>query len=122
MNTKLRELRLELGLTQKELAKQIGSTDKNIWAYEKGNIKPPIETLIAYAKFFGVTVDYLLGLEDDFGSKVATMGASSTDYTAEERQLIEDFRNLNYYKQQLIKNNIKAMLPAEAESEQKKKG
>ena len=31
----LRNLRVESGLTQKELSLQIGSTDKSIWNYEK---------------------------------------------------------------------------------------
>lgn len=35
INDILRNLRLENGLTQKELAEEIGSTSKNIWAYEK---------------------------------------------------------------------------------------
>lgn len=112
---RLRELRLEHNLTQKELAKNIGSTDKNIWAYEKGNATPPADVLISYAKFFNVTVDYLLGLEDDFGAKSYNVSSvDSPQLTSEERQLVEDFRKLNFYKQQLIKSNIQAMLPADS--------
>lgn len=125
MNTnfsqKLKELRTEKGLSQVSLANKLGYTQSNVSEWEKGTVEPKLTALICIANFFDVSVDYLLGLEDDFGSKVEPMGASSTELTAEERQLIEDFRKLNYYKQQLIKNNIKAMLPAgDAESEQKK--
>ena len=69
MNNRIKALRIESGLTQKELAEKIGSTSKNIWAYENGNVKPPYDVLISYAKYFDVTTDYLLGLEDDFGHK-----------------------------------------------------
>lgn len=63
--TRLRELRQENDLTQKDLAKKINSTDKNIWAYEHG-VFPTIETLISLADFFEVSLDYLLGRNDDF--------------------------------------------------------
>ncbi|MGN0807622.1 MAG: helix-turn-helix domain-containing protein [Candidatus Coproplasma sp.] len=118
----LRELRQDKNLTQAQLAKELQYTQSNISEWEKGTVEPKESALIAIATYFNVSIDYLTGLEDDFGAKVAPMGTNSIDITAEERQLIEDFRKLNYYKQQLIKNNIKAMLPAETESEQKKRG
>ena len=117
----LRELRQEKNLTQAQLAKELQYTQSNISEWEKGTVEPKESALIAIATYFNVSIDFLTGLEDDYGAKVAPMHSTSADYTAEERQLIEDFRKLNYYKQQLIKNNVKAMLPAEAESEQKKK-
>ena len=44
------------------------------------------------AVFFGVSADYLLGLENDYGAKVAS--PIGDNYTATERQLIEEFRKL----------------------------
>ncbi|MGN0804036.1 MAG: hypothetical protein ACI4MS_01470, partial [Candidatus Coproplasma sp.] len=83
---------------------------------------PPAKKLKIIAEYFNVSIDYLLGGENTEGAIAnAPIHSNATDYTAEEQQLIEDFRKLNYYKQQLIKNNVKAMLPAEAESEKKKK-
>lgn len=61
MYLKIKELRLENGLTQKELAKAINTSNKNIWAYENEKAFPPPETLIALANFFEVTVDELVG-------------------------------------------------------------
>lgn len=57
----LKNLRIESGLTQKELAQKLHTTDKNIWVYEKGNATPPLQILNGYADFFDVSVDYLLG-------------------------------------------------------------
>ena len=113
--------RINKNLTQKAVAELLGVTQDSISLWENGKRIPDTQYLKDLCKIFDISADYLLGLEDDFGAKLAPMGATTTNYTAEERQLIEDFRKLNYYKQQLIKNNIKAMLPAEAESEQKKK-
>lgn len=115
---KLKELRQEKELTQIDIAKGINTSQRNISRWENGENEPTSSFVVKLAEYFNVTTDYLLGLEDDYGAKVA---ASIGDtYTAEERQLIEDFRQLNYYKRDLIKNNIKAMLPTEAESKKKK--
>lgn len=67
MKERLRTLRIESGLTQKQLAQKLNSTNKNIWAYENGLATPPIDVLNSYADTFNVSVDYLLGRTDDFG-------------------------------------------------------
>lgn len=104
MNIRLRELRLESGLTQKELANAIGSTDKNIWAYEKGVATPPIEIIIAYAEFFEVTTDYLLGVTDEFGTKYKE--SNFVTFSNEEVQLVENYRALNSMNKKLINEII----------------
>lgn len=58
----LAELREDRGLTQHELSKQLHISNSSISAYELGSRLPNIETLLGYAEFFDVTVDYLLGL------------------------------------------------------------
>ena len=63
-NERLKELRLEKGFTQKEVAKATGFTQPAIARWENGLQIPNIETAITFAKFFEVTTDYLLGLED----------------------------------------------------------
>ena len=79
--------------------------------------EPAFKDLIMLSTFFNVTVDELLGISE--GGTVPTVLPVGESYTREERRLIEDYRQLNHYKQELIKNNIKAMLPTEAESAQK---
>ena len=61
---RLKELRLEKGLTQKELAKSTGFTQPAIARWENGLQIPNVETAIVFAKYFEITTDYLLGLED----------------------------------------------------------
>ena len=59
----LKELRMAKGLSQKELAKETGLSLSVIGKWEIGLREPSGNTLIILAKYFGVTTDYLLGLE-----------------------------------------------------------
>lgn len=61
---RLRELRLDKKLSMIQLAKEINTTDAAISNWENGVNEPKISYVISIAKFFGVTSDYLLGLED----------------------------------------------------------
>ncbi|MBE5745919.1 MAG: helix-turn-helix transcriptional regulator [Clostridiales bacterium] len=58
------ELRLEKGLSQSSLAKEIGVTQKAIDFWEKAINEPKATFIINLSQFFGVSTDYLLGLED----------------------------------------------------------
>ena len=87
---RIKDLRIENGLTQKELAKILQSSDKNIWAYENGVASPPIDILIAYANYFGVSTDYLLGRTDELGAILP----SAPSLTQQEQNLLQDFRKL----------------------------
>lgn len=61
---RLKELRTERKLSILALAKEIGVSDATICRWENGVNDITGDSLIALAKFFGVTTDYLLGLED----------------------------------------------------------
>lgn len=58
------ELRKEMGLSQVTLAKKIGVTQKAIDFWEKGINEPKATYIFKLAKFFNISSDYLLGLED----------------------------------------------------------
>ena len=58
------ELRKERGISQKELGAGVGLSYKAISTLESGSRSTTIEKLIALAKYFGVSTDYLLGLKD----------------------------------------------------------
>ena len=62
---RIRELRIEKGLTQTELAKILNTTQKSISKYETEFLDLNTNTIIALCKFFNVSADYLLGLTDD---------------------------------------------------------
>lgn len=58
---RLRELRTNRGLTQKDVANIIGKTFQAYSYYENGKREMDTNTLSTLANFYGVTIDYLLG-------------------------------------------------------------
>lgn len=60
----LKRLRMEKGITQKELADRLHISRSTIAGYESLGKEPDGEKLCALADFFGVSVDYLLGVTD----------------------------------------------------------
>lgn len=62
--SKFKELREEKGLSQVELAKELGFTQSAIAKWESGDRNPSLDLLVTIARYFKVTTDYLLGLED----------------------------------------------------------
>lgn len=61
---RLKELREEKGLNQKECAEKLNISRGSISFYENGERLPDIETIYNMAKFFNVSADYLIGLTD----------------------------------------------------------
>ncbi len=60
----LKDLRMEKGLTQEELAKQINFSLSVVNKWENGKKNPSVDAIKVLAKFFNVSTDYLLGLEE----------------------------------------------------------
>ncbi len=61
---RLKELRLEKGLKQSQLAEKFHVKTSTVSRWEAGIMEPDFLTLINLSKFFKVTTDYLLGQED----------------------------------------------------------
>lgn len=79
---KLKELRLQAGLTQKQLAERVGVTKSVISFYELRERTPSPDILIKLSNVFHVTTDYLLGIERERILDVS-------DLTAEQIEVIE---------------------------------
>lgn len=59
---RIKELRIKNGLKQQELADMFGLSSGTISFYESEQRKPDIDFIVAIAKYFDVSTDYLLGL------------------------------------------------------------
>jgi len=68
-NEILKNLRIEKGLTYEELAKQIGYSKAIIGFWENAQKQPTMNALIKLADYFNVSIDYLVGREDESGTK-----------------------------------------------------
>lgn len=64
LGERLKQLRKEKGLNQKELGTAMGMSQGVVSTHEN-NRMPKADELIAYSQFFEVTTDYLLGLSPD---------------------------------------------------------
>ena len=64
MNLRIRDLREDNDLTQSQIAKLLGCTQQTYSRYETGEITIDINSLIALAKFYKTSIDYLVGLSD----------------------------------------------------------
>ncbi len=64
LGQRLKELRESKGLTQKQLSEKLNIHSVTYLHYEKEQRDPPLSLLADIAKFYDVSVDYLLGLTD----------------------------------------------------------
>lgn len=62
---RLREIRLAKGITQLKLAMDLNMNQNSISRYENEEREADYKTLVAFADYFHVSVDYLLGRTDD---------------------------------------------------------
>lgn len=65
LGNRLRDLREESKLSQLELADKIGTKQSRISRFETGDETPETDTLIKFADFFNVSIDYLLSRTND---------------------------------------------------------
>ena len=83
----LRELREANGWNMKEAAEAIGLKYTTYVSYEKGDRQPNSEQLLMIAKFYGVTVDHLLGRDKKTEFPQVTMiGRAAQKMTEEQRE------------------------------------
>lgn len=58
--TNIRESRLQKRITQKEMANDLGITQRKISYWEGGRIEPDLDMLLKLADYFEVSIDELL--------------------------------------------------------------
>ena len=64
LGERIKELRQACGWNQVELGMRLNVTKQTVSNWENDNILPSIEMLIRISKIFGVTTDYVLGLDE----------------------------------------------------------
>ena len=62
---RIRDLRIEQGLTQQKVAELLHVSQNTYSQYEIGVTRFPLEAVIQLAKFYNVSMDYLVGLTDE---------------------------------------------------------
>ena len=93
ISKRIKELRLEKNLKQKDVAKHLNIATNTLSQFENNKGRPSLEVLSAMADFFEVSIDYLIGREDDFGN-IVVPGQSTDQLTAKEKRLLKAFGSL----------------------------
>jgi len=62
---RIRDLRIDQGLTQQKVAELLHVSQNTYSQYEIGVTRFPLEAVIQLAKFYNVSMDYLVGLTDE---------------------------------------------------------
>ncbi len=78
------KLRLAQNLNQRELASLLSVSNGTVGMWETGKRQPDLNTVVKIATFFNVSVDYLLGIDQEFEG-------NNDKLTAEEELLLQLF-------------------------------
>ena len=99
---RLKDMRLEMGMSHQELGDMIGVTKVSICGYENGTRTPSLETFCILADIFETTTDYLLGREVPVISEEGTeyIGSISKD----DIEIINEIRHYPNLYAKLIKD------------------
>lgn len=88
-NENLRLAREQIGMSQKEVAENIGVAKSTYSLYESGNREPNVQTIKKIADCLNVSADTLLGLDD--GPRTMAAHFDGTEYTEKELDKIKEF-------------------------------
>ena len=113
MIKRLKELRLEKKLSQKEFAARLNITQQTYSDYETGRTNPDIETLVRISDILNVSLDFLLNRSDELG--VISINGGET-LAEDERKLLEIFRKLT------LKNKMHVSAYATVRLEEQERG
>lgn len=91
LKDRLKELRIEKQITQRELASLLQLSPSTIAMYETGQRMPDPETLQRIADFFSVSTDYLLGRTDIRNPYIPEEYAKKHKVTKRDLTQYEDF-------------------------------
>ena len=114
---KLKELREEMALRQRDVAEAIGTSQTNIARWENHTNEPAASYVVKLAEFFNVSADYLLGRTDELG---AVMMPSAPQLTAEEQQLIKDYRSLSEPLKEMLQRTLETWKKTDLDIRRKK--
>lgn len=92
MGEKLKSLRIEKNLTQKQVADRIGLAISAVSSYESGTRYPSYDVFVKLSRLFHVSTDYLLGITDHRNIDVTGLNDNEIELVS---QLVDMLRNKN---------------------------
>lgn len=90
---RIRELRVDCGLQQKQIAQDLHLSKQAYSNYELGQREPSIDMLLKLADYFGVTVDYLVGRDDK--AQAEPLNKKSPALSEEDEAMLNTYLELS---------------------------
>ena len=103
---RIKELREDKKISQTTLAVSVGTSQRNIGRWENGENEPTYSQLVKIADYFGVTIDYLVGREDDFG---VVKIENAPQIAKDEKEMLAVYKSLSQEDKQKVLSIIKAL-------------
>ena len=89
LNERIKQLRVERGLSQVDLARRLSVSKQSVSNWENDNILPSIEMLLRISRLFSVSTDFLLGEDERLYLEITGLNPSQR---AHVQQIIDDIR------------------------------
>ena len=113
-SSRLRQLRLEKKLSQKQLGDKTGLGMTTIQSYELDSRTPSITVAVVLARFFDCSLDYLCGLTDN---RYSSNGVMYDEFVPNAQYL---FRQLNEVEQDAVMNLLISLVEGKKKNKSKK--
>lgn len=97
---RLRELRKEKGMTAKQLADILKTTDSTVVRWEKSKQNISIDILKELSNIYNVSIDYILCLTDN---------RKNIQLEEEEKQLLDNYRELDTKSKTIVQEQINTL-------------
>ena len=92
---RIKELRIEKGLTQSQLAELLGVNQTAAGKYERGELEPNFSTLIKLSQIFEVSIDFLIGHSDDLGViSISSQKEKPAELSPDGKELLDIYNSL----------------------------
>lgn len=100
---RIRALREKTGMSARKFAEEMGMKYTTYYGYETGSREPGSDSIVALAKYYNVTTDYILGIEKSPAPAEADTGDKRLD------GIIENYHQLNEAGQQQLAEQAESL-------------
>lgn len=100
---RIRALREKTGMSARKFAEEMGMKYTTYYGYETGSREPGSDSIVALAKYYNVTTDYILGIEKSPAPAEADTGDKRLD------GIIENYHQLNEDGQQQLADQAESL-------------
>lgn len=100
---RIRALREKTGMSARKFAEEMGMKYTTYYGYETGSREPGSDSIVALAKYYNVTTDYILGIEKSPAPAEADTGDKRLN------GIIENYHQLNEAGQQQLADQAESL-------------